>query len=168
MLFSILIANYNNGHFFKDCYESIMQQTFTNWEVIIVDDESLDDSVNIIKQLISNDKRFKLFQNIENKGCGYTKNKCAKLASGEILGFVDSDDALKPNAIEIMISAHKEFKSAAIVTSRFELVDLYLNYIKDGDIGSEIPRNKSYLTFGKGALTHFATFKNAAYKKLME
>jgi len=165
MLFSILISNYNNGHFFNDCFLSIVNQTYQNFEVILVDDGSIDDSVNIIRQLIINDRRFKLFQNEENKGCGYTKQRCAELASGEILGFLDSDDALKPSALAEMISAHKKFQNASIITSRFELVDLQLNFIKKGIIGSEIPNGKSYLTFGKGALTHFATFKNAAYKK---
>lgn len=165
MLFSILIANYNNGHFFYDCFQSIINQTYQNFEVILVDDGSTDDSVNIIKQLIVNDIRFKLFQNNENKGCGFTKQKCAKLASGEILGFLDSDDALKPNALEVMVSAHKKFQNASIITSKYELVDLQLNFIKEGIIGSKIPKGKSYLTFGKGALTHFATFKKTAYKK---
>lgn len=165
MLFSILIANYNNGHFFNDCFQSIINQSYQNFEVIVVDDCSTDDSVNIIEQLISNDKRFKLFQNQENKGCGFTKRKCAKLANGEILGFLDSDDALKPNALEVMILAHKKFKNASIITSKYQLVDLQLTFIKEGFIGSKIPKDKSYLTFGKGALTHFATFKNVAYKK---
>lgn len=165
MLFSILIANYNNGHFFNDCFQSIVNQTYQNFEAIIVDDGSTDDSVNIIKQLIGNDKRFKLFQNEENKGCGFTKRRCAELASGEILGFLDPDDAIKPNALETMILAHKKYKNVSIVTSRFEFVDLKLNFIKEGTIGSEIPSGKSYLTFGKGALTHFATFKNAVYIK---
>ncbi|MCK0180159.1 glycosyltransferase family 2 protein [Flavobacteriaceae bacterium S0862] len=165
MLFSILIANYNNGHFFNDCFQSIVNQTYQNFEVIVVDDGSTDDSVNIIKQLIIDDKRFKLFQNEDNKGCGFTKQRCAKLASGEILGFLDSDDALKPSALEVMILAHKKFEKASIITSKYEFVDLQLNFIKEGVIGSEIPGGKSHLTFGEGALTHFATFKNAAYKK---
>ena len=94
--FSLLIANYNNGHFFEDCYYSIIPQTYTNWEVIIVDDKSTDNSVAIIKEFIKGDKRFKLFLNSENKGCGYTKNKCAYKSQGEILGFLDPDDGLFP------------------------------------------------------------------------
>ena len=65
MLFSILIANYNNGHFFNDCFQSIINQTYQNFEVIVVDDGSTDDSVNIIKQLIISDKRFKLLTKTE-------------------------------------------------------------------------------------------------------
>lgn len=163
MLFSILIANYNNGHFFKDCYQSIIAQTYTNWEAIIVDDGSTDDSAVIMKQIIGDDNRFKIFLNKENKGCGYTKNKCAMLATGEILGFLDPDDALKPDALELMAALHKKHKNAAIITSKYELVDLKMNFIENGSHGEAIPENKSYLTYGKGALTAFTTFKQKKY-----
>jgi glycosyltransferase involved in cell wall biosynthesis len=165
MLFSILIANYNNGHFFKDCYESIIKQTYPNWEVIIVDDASTDNSVEIIKSTIKNDSRFRLLHNEVNKGCGFTKRECAKRANGSLLGFLDSDDALKPHALKRMVEIHDKFNQVSIVTSRFELVDLQLNFIENGANGSKIPDGKSYLTFGKGALTAFASFKNSAYKK---
>ncbi|MDD3722638.1 MAG: glycosyltransferase family 2 protein [Lutibacter sp.] len=163
MLFSILIANYNNGHFFNDCYKSILAQTYNNWEVIIVDDCSTDDSVAEIKQIIGDDNRFKIFFNKENKGCGYTKNKCASKATGEISGFLDPDDALKNNALEEMTTLHKKFDDVAIITSKYELVDLEMNIIENGSHGEAIPENKSYLTFAKGAFTHFATFKQKKY-----
>ena len=66
MLFSILIANYNNGKFFKDCYDSIINQTYDNWEAIIVDDHSADQSVELIKAIIKEDARFKLYENENN------------------------------------------------------------------------------------------------------
>ncbi len=165
MLFSILIANYNNGHFFNYCYKSILAQTYANWEVIIVDDCSTDDSVSVLKQIIGDDNRFRIFLNKENKGCGYTKNKCAELATGEISGFLDPDDALKTDALELMVVLHKKFDDVAIITSKYELVDLEMNFIEIGSHGEAIPENKSYLTFGKGALTAFATFKQKKYKQ---
>ena len=55
---SILIANYNNGRYFKQCYDSLLEQSYTNWEAIIVDDCSTDNSVDIIKQLIKGNNRF--------------------------------------------------------------------------------------------------------------
>lgn len=163
MLFSILIANYNNGHFFNDCYKSILAQTYSNWEVIIVDDCSTDDSVSVLKQIIGDDNRFRIFFNAENKGCGFTKNKCAKLATGEILGFLDPDDALKADALELMVTLHKKFEAVAIITSKYELVDLEMNFIEKGSHGEVIPENKSYLTYGNGALSHFAAFKQKKY-----
>lgn len=164
-LFSILIANFNNGHFFKDCYQSILLQSYTNWEVIIVDDSSTDDSLDVIRGVIKYDKRFRLFLNEENKGCGYTKNRCSQIARGLILGFLDPDDTLKPYAIELMVQNHIKDQNIAIVTSRYEFVDLKLNFIENGTAGSSIPQNKSYLTYGKGALTAFATFKKVLFDK---
>ena len=67
-LFSILIANYNNGKYFEDCYKSIIAQTYTNWEVIIVVDGSIDDSVALIKKNIGEDSRFKFYENSINHG----------------------------------------------------------------------------------------------------
>ncbi|MDO6758743.1 glycosyltransferase [Tamlana sp. 2_MG-2023] len=163
-IFSILVANYNNGHFFKDCYQSIINQTYYNWEVIIVDDASTNDSVSVIKDLIKNDTRFKIFQNEINKGCGYTKHRCATLAKGEVLGFLDPDDTLVPEALDCMVQAHLSDKDIAIVTSKYEFVDLEMNFTKLGVHGSSIPKGKSYLTYGKGALTHFATFKKVSYQ----
>lgn len=163
MLFSILIANYNNGHFFNDCYQSIISQSYSNWEVVIVDDCSSDDSVIVIKNIIGDDNRFKILENSLNKGCGYTKKRCAKLAEGEILGFLDPDDALKKDAIRLMIELHGTHKDVAIVTSKYELVDVDMNFIKSGTHGCAIPYNKSYLTYGLGALTAFATFKKKMY-----
>ncbi|MFI1745813.1 glycosyltransferase family 2 protein [Thalassobellus sediminis] len=165
MLFSILIANYNNGHFFKDCYQSIMLQTYTNWEVIIVDDCSSDDSVQVITTIVGDDKRFKLFENEVNRGCGFTKNKCAEYAQGAIMGFLDPDDALYPKALEIMVDAHNLYKDAAIITSKYEFVDLEMNFTKSSLYGSSIPAGKSYLTYANGAMTHFATFKKDKYEQ---
>jgi glycosyltransferase involved in cell wall biosynthesis len=97
---SILIANYNNGKYFEDCYHSLVDQTHENWEAIIVDDCSTDDSLEIIENLIKNDNRFVLYSNGTNRGCGYTKRRCAELATGDFCAYLDPDDALFPNALE--------------------------------------------------------------------
>lgn len=97
---SILIANYNNGRFFNDCYLSLIDQTYKNWEAIIVDDASTDNSIDIIKEIIKDDKRFQLYENVENKGCGFTKRRCMEYATGEVCGYLDPDDALYPAALE--------------------------------------------------------------------
>lgn len=166
-LFSILIANYNNGHFFIDCYESIMNQTYSNWEVIIVDDNSSDDSIKIINKLIKNDNRFKLFFNNKNEGCGLTKRKCVELASGDICGFLDPDDTLEIEALEEMVKAHNQNIECSIISSRHYLVDLNLQDKTCSKHGEPIPYNFSYLTFNEGAITAFATFKRKYYNKTL-
>jgi len=127
-LFSILIANYNNGKFFKDCYESIIAQTYQNWEVIIVDDCSTDNSAEIVKKTIGNDSRFRFSENSENKGCGYTKRKCADLAAGEISAFLDPDDALTEDALSLMVAQHAEHPEASFVYSNLLYCDSQLNF----------------------------------------
>jgi glycosyltransferase involved in cell wall biosynthesis len=165
MLFSILIANYNNGSFFKDCYASIISQTYQDFEVIIVDDASTDNSVEVIQNLIEDDKRFKLFFNKKNKGCGYTKKKCATLASGEICGFVDPDDAIVASALEKMVTAFIVNPNICFVSSKYYLTDLSLNIIGKGTHGEKLPFGMSYLTYGNGAITHFCSFKKSSYLK---
>ncbi|MFP3541126.1 glycosyltransferase family 2 protein, partial [Pseudomonas sp. SIMBA_044] len=86
MIFSILIDNYNNGKFFKQCYDSIISQKYIDWEVIILDDCSTDNSLELINALIKNDCRFKLFENEINSGVGVTKSKLIELANGDICG----------------------------------------------------------------------------------
>lgn len=101
--FSILIANYNNGKYFKDCYNSLINQTYENWEAIIVDDSSTDNSIEIIQSLIKDDPRFRIYHNSINQGCGFTKRECMEYANGEICAYLDPDDALYPEAIEKII-----------------------------------------------------------------
>ena len=121
--FSILIANYNNGRFFKECYDSIIAQTYQNWEAIIVDDYSSDNSVEEIKKIVGEDSRFKIYTNETNSGVGFTKKKCIELANGEICGFVDPDDAISENALEIMTALHKENKNISLIYSNFIYCD---------------------------------------------
>ncbi|WP_035141633.1 glycosyltransferase family 2 protein [Flavobacterium daejeonense] len=159
--FSILIANYNNGHFFKDCYDSIIAQTYTNWEVIIVDDASTDNSLELIKTQIGDDPRFVLVQNDQNGGCGYTKKRCAELATGELCGFLDPDDALMPEAVQVMVKEHQLDINVSMVYSNYYSCDEKLKpkYIYKGTSISGL----SCLEFGN-SITHFVSFKSKNYK----
>ena len=81
MLFSILIAHYNNFEYFKDCYASILKQSYQEYEIILVDDCSSDDSFRKIKEFTKDNPKIKIFRNEENKGVGFTKRKCAEFAT---------------------------------------------------------------------------------------
>lgn len=163
-IFSILIAQYNNGKYFEDCYKSIMAQTYTNWEAIIVDDCSTDDSLLQIRKIIGNDARFKIFINEENKGCGFTKRKCAELATGDLCGFLDPDDAISEIAVAEMVQQHLKLPEVVLVYSNFTYCDEDLEPQK-------IHLQKKVENFSPGffnldgPISHFATFKNSYYKK---
>lgn len=162
--FSILIANYNNGQFFRACYESIITQTFTNWEVIIVDDCSTDDSAALIKDIIQSDSRFKLYKNETNKGCGFTKRKCVEYAGGELCGFLDPDDALSPIALEKSVAAYESLPGIVATYSQMTMCDENLVAVK---MFSQIKRiyNTPYFFNCPIQISHFFTFRKETYFK---
>ncbi len=164
MLFSILIANYNNGNFFKDCYDSIINQTYCNWETIIVDDHSTDLSIELIKDIIKDDVRFKVYENEKNYGCGYTKRKCAELAIGEVAGFLDPDDTLMPDALEIMIHAHKNNSSVSLVHSNFYFCNKLLEKTSLFNRAKSVQVNDRFINLN-ASVNHFVSFKKLFYDR---
>lgn len=164
MLFSILIAHYNNYDYFTECYQSILQQTHQNFEIILVDDCSTDDSLDRIKELTKNDARVKIFRNEENKGVGFTKNRCAALASGEICGFADPDDALVKTALERSL---REYQNPEIVAthSQFQLCDSQLNVDKTFPNTKSVKNNNPKFFNVNLEVNHFFTFRKSAYDK---
>lgn len=162
VLFSVLIANYNNGIFLKDAINSVLTQSYANWEIIIVDDASNDCSKDIYKQL-ANDERISIFYNDKNYGCGYTKRRCIEFAKGDICGFLDPDDTLEEEALEIMVAEHLKNTEASMIYSRYYYSDLSLNKLGISDHQRALPNGISFLEFGKGAISHFVTFKKAYY-----
>lgn len=164
-LFSVLIANYNNGNYIQDAIDSVLAQTYTNWEVIIVDDASTDNSINIYNKY-KGDKRFHIYSNETNQGCGYTKRRCVELANGIICGFLDPDDALYNNALDVMVSEHNYHPNASLIYSRYERFDQFLQQsLGISTQQKQIPDEKSFLEVGHGAISQFATFKTIYYKK---
>jgi glycosyltransferase involved in cell wall biosynthesis len=159
---SILIANYNNGRYFQDCYDSIISQNYENWEVIIVDDCSTDDSVNIIKELIKKDARFKLYQNESNQGCGYTKRKCVDLASGDFCAFLDPDDALFYYSLECSVEEFE--KNNKIVATYSQLVFCDEN-LKPKEVFSKIKQihNNKHFFNTPIQISAFFVFRRDAY-----
>ena len=73
-LFSVLMANYNNGRYLMEAVESVYAQTYLNWEIVIVDDGSTDNSKDVYEKL-GEDARIHIFYNDGNKGCAFTKHQ---------------------------------------------------------------------------------------------
>ncbi len=121
-LFSILIANYNNGKYLMEAVRSVQAQTYTHWEIVIVDDGSTDESQSLYAAL-ADDKRVRIYNNETNRGCGYTKRRCADLANGDFCGFLDPDDALTPDALQIMVAAHEAHPEVALIGSCYWATD---------------------------------------------
>lgn len=161
-LFSILIAQYNNGQYFKDCYDSILAQTYCNWEVIIVDDASTDASAAVMKNIIGNDTRFKLEINAKNEGCGYTKRRCAELASGELCAFLDPDDAITKEALELMVVEHEKYPDVSMIYSNLIYCDEYLT-VKHENKSRKIENGDPFFFDFDGFTSAFLSYKKKFY-----
>lgn len=163
-LFSLLIAQYNNGKYFADCYASIISQTYFNWEVIIVDDCSTDDSWAQIKYIIGDDSRFTMFRNTKNEGCGFTKRRLVELANGNLCGFVDPDDAITPNAVEIMVLNHLASPDTSIVYSDCVFCDAHLSEMHEKKT-TQVTNGDLNMTNYNAEIFAWTTFKREFYNK---
>ena len=161
-LFSILIANYNNGRYLKECLQSIFYQTYSNWEVILVDDASTDNLSFEIYEKYKVHPQVHIFYNPTNKGCGYTKRTCVEKANGQILGFLDPDDALTADALEIMVSEHLLHPGHSLIYSTHYLCDEHLNINSINGRVQQVDKDGYFCSIGK-QVSHFATFKKKSY-----
>jgi glycosyltransferase involved in cell wall biosynthesis len=116
-LVSILIPNYNKENYIKETLDSVLSQTYTNWECIIVDDHSTDNSWEIIEEYANKDSRFKIYKRPSelNKGGNVCRNYAFKLCSGEYLIYLDSDDILTKWCIAERLNNALKFKEYDIV-----------------------------------------------------
>jgi glycosyltransferase involved in cell wall biosynthesis len=121
---------YNKRSYVKRAIDSVCQQTFTNWELIVVDDGSTDGSSDEIPQ---NDSRILLFRQ-ENKGPGASRNRGIKVASGEFITFLDADDYYYPQKLETEMTLLWKEQKAEWMISAFEYEsgnELRMRYVKD-------------------------------------
>lgn len=116
-LVSIIVPVYNTEKYLEQCIESLLNQTLTNIELIIVDDDSKDRSREVICSFLS-DKRIKTIFKNKNEGVSAARNDGLKLAQGDYVGFVDSDDFVSLNMYETMYSAFQNHE-CDIVTCGF-------------------------------------------------
>lgn len=101
---SIVIPIYNTAAFLRQCLDSLIAQTHADWEAILVDDASTDNSAEIAAEYCSMDSRFRLIRQAHNKGQSAARNLGMTEITGEYLAFVDSDDRLQPDYLETLIS----------------------------------------------------------------
>ena len=103
-LVSIITPSYNSLTFIRETIESVQAQSYPHWEMIIVDDKSKDDSIHVIKQYVKNDQRIKLISLAQNSGAARARNAAIKMATGNYLAFLDSDDLWLPTKLEEQVA----------------------------------------------------------------
>jgi teichuronic acid biosynthesis glycosyltransferase TuaG len=121
-LVSIITPSYNSARFVQDTLNSVLNQSYQNWEMIIVDDVSSDDSIEVIKKFTEKDNRIKLIQLENNSGAAVARNKAIEMAKGKYIAFLDSDDLWKPEKLEKQIQFMKD-NNSLLSYSNYTLID---------------------------------------------
>jgi len=112
LLVSVLMTVYNREKFIAEAIESVLASTYQNWELIIVDDQSKDRSVEIAKHYEAMDSRIKVYVNEQNLGDYPNRNQAASYAQGKYLKYVDADDLIYPYGLEQLIFYMEQFPDA--------------------------------------------------------
>lgn len=107
-LVSVIMPTYNAAHWVAESIDSILSQTYSNWELIITDDCSTDNTRDILKTYEQKDQRIKIIYAETNLGAGHTRNKCIEHAQGRYIAFCDSDDRWMPQKLEKQLAFMQE------------------------------------------------------------
>lgn len=97
---SIITPSHNSAPFISETIQSVLNQSFSDWELIIVDDCSTDNSVDVIQSFVERDSRIKLIQLSENSGAAVARNRAIEAAQGRYIAFLDSDDLWLPDKLK--------------------------------------------------------------------
>ena len=124
---SIILPNRNYEKFIPDAIASIKAQTMADWECIIIDDASTDNSVEVIKTLINDDPRFKLAVNSEPLGISATRNVGMDMATGEYIAFLDSDDCFAEYFLEMLVAAARK-TNVDVIGALSKIVDVNFHF----------------------------------------
>ncbi|RDV14863.1 glycosyltransferase family 2 protein [Pontibacter diazotrophicus] len=111
-LVSVLMTSYNREKYIADAIKSVLDSTYENFELLIVDDRSKDKTVEIAQSFADKDARVKVYINDKNLGDYPNRNKAASYAQGKYLKYVDADDLLYPHGLEVLVIMMEKFPDA--------------------------------------------------------
>ena len=112
-LLSVVMSTYNRGHILKETVESVLNQSFSDFEFIIIDDCSTDNTAEILSSF--SDKRIKILKNSQNKGCTFNYHIAHNLANGKYVAHIDDDDICYPNRFEKQLDFLSQNKDIALL-----------------------------------------------------
>ena len=137
---SIVMPSFNSSRFIHKSIESVISQTYKNWELLIVDDCSTDDTYDIAKEYERNDNRIKVFRNDTNRGAAFSRNIAIKNSSGDYIAFLDSDDKWHESKLEKQIN--------------FMLDNNYVFSYTNYSLMNELEQNLNITVSGPKKVTH--------------
>lgn len=120
--FSVIMPVYNKEKYIERAVKSVLNQTYKNFEIIIVDDKSTDNSLNIIKKF--KDKRIRIFKHRKNKGASGARNFGIKKAKAPYIAFLDADDEYMPDFLQEIVRLQNKYKKILFFATAFKFVDV--------------------------------------------
>jgi teichuronic acid biosynthesis glycosyltransferase TuaG len=123
-LISVIMPAYNSRCYIKDAIASVQAQTYSNWELLVIDDGSSDETCRVVQELEAADSRIRLYKNDRNMGTAATRNRGLELSKGVYVALLDSDDLWHPQKLEKQYELAKR-ESADIVYSSYAMVDAH-------------------------------------------
>ena len=155
---SVVVPIFNKEKYLKKCINSIINQTYANLEILLINDGSQDNSEQICNEFASKDKRIKVIST-ENRGAALARNSGIELATGDYFSFIDADDFIHNTYYEIMLKMIED-NNAEIVECGFETVDENSNYVfpVKNNITRKLNREEALVElYGKGDEEHVKT-----------
>jgi len=141
-LVSIIMPCYNAEHLINQSIDSVLAQTYDNWELLITDDSSTDNSVEVIERYCEKDPRINLLVSKQNQGIAKTRNLSIESAKGRFIAFLDNDDLWMPDKLEKQVNFMLE-KGYAFTYTSYELID------NDGASMNKVILTQGVMNYGR-------------------
>ena len=119
---SVVMCNYNHGHYIQEALQAILSQSFLPLEVIVIDDGSTDNSVQIIEGIAEKNPTVKFYKNIKNEGIWYACNKATKKAIGEYIYWAAADDRVCPGLFEKSVKILNQNPQAGLSSALIKII----------------------------------------------
>jgi glycosyltransferase involved in cell wall biosynthesis len=166
-LVSVVTSCYNSENYIAETIKTVNTQTYQNWEMIIINDCSTDNSLKIIRKCISRlhlSNKIKIINHSTNLGCGSSLSDAINNSSGELIAILDSDDALATkDALKLMVETHLKHPEASLVYSNYWECDHRLKKLRRFRT-RQISDHETYLGT-KIRISHFKVMKRSFYDK---
>jgi glycosyltransferase involved in cell wall biosynthesis len=159
---SVLMTAYNREAFIAEAIESVLASIYPYFELIIVDDCSIDNTVSIARSYAAKDSRIKLYINEQNQGDYRNRNKAASYANGKYIKYLDSDDMIMPWGLEVMVYGMECFPEAALgISSNQNENILYPHLLSSADVYRSYYYKNQLLSVGPtGTIIRREVFKS--------
>ncbi|RIJ42756.1 glycosyltransferase family 2 protein [Pontibacter oryzae] len=160
---SVIVACYNNPDLILETLDSIQKQTYQNWELVLVEDCSTDNTLEVLRRFVAQHNladRCKLIALPQNHGVSFAKGTGVQHSSGEIIVICDHDDALAPNALAEIVKAHQAYPKASIVYTQRYNCDYQLRPLEIAACSQVV-----YSDILEDQISHLLTYKRSCYNQ---